>query len=158
VSVKEKRKLRSFRFWNFLTDFYFGGILVLLSIIGCFVFYSGCIAVKEYFSHELKDKWGLIALPIGIIWLYFNFKGIFYFLRMMLLRSTIEVIEITEIKRERVHSKNGGYWQWKVYYSEGVFEVWESQAKKLSVGQKLELWYKPERKGKGRRNVVIYFI
>ena len=153
-----KKKLKSYRLWNFIVDLYFGGLLVLLAIVGSIIFYAGCLALVDFLHSELKEKWELLEIPVAIVWLYFNLKWIYIVLRRMLRRSTKEVVEITKLAMERVQTNKGSYRQWRAYYKDGMFEISASQAEKIQEGQKVELWFKPERKGKGRRNVAVYLI
>jgi hypothetical protein len=153
---KQRKKFKSYWFWNFVYDFFFGSLLILLAVVGCIVFYAGCIAVSEFFSRTLKEKWELIAFPIGIAWLYLNFRGIFYIVYMVLRKVEKEVVVVEKIVMERVNTQRGSYRVWRAYYKDGSFELDKSESEKIEVGQKVELWFKPERKGQGRKDIAVY--
>jgi hypothetical protein len=153
---KYNEKLKSYRFGNFLLDLFFGTVLGLLSLIGSIILYNGCLSANDFFHGLLKDKWELIALPIGIIWLYFNLKGIFYILYMVFSKVQKEIVRIDKVVMEKVTSTRRTYHVWNAYYPDGVFELQSYEAKKIERGKKVEIWFKPERKGKRRRTVAVY--
>jgi hypothetical protein len=156
VHQKQWKKFKSYRAWNFVLDFFFGSLLILLAIIGCIVFYAGCVAVIEFFAKTLKDKWELLAFPAGSVWLYFNLRGISYIVYMIFKEIEKQVVVVESIEKERVSTQRGSYSIWNAYYKDGSFELDRSESEKIQVGQEVQLWFKPERKGNARKNIALY--
>jgi hypothetical protein len=153
---KQRKKFKSYRIWNFIYDLIFGAVMILLSVVGGFVFYAGCLAIINFFDGTLKEKWELILLPIAVLWLYFNLRVVFYTMHMMLRSSRKEIVKVDKVVRERVYTQRGSHSVWNAYYDKGYFELSRDESEKIHPGQKVELWFKPERNGKARRNVAIY--